>query len=557
MATGGNGSDEFINFKCCICANKNITTEAENYCVECQDYYCVSCTDLHKLFPSAIGVHQFIDKTNFSTSGAQTVLPSFPVERCIVHKSKLLDMYYADHDEIVCATCVALNHRTCQNLHSVPDELDNFFEKSAADETKLKLLAEKDKMEVIKNTKELLVTELDKYKEKAVESIKRFRKEMGAVLDTLESESIRNLEEEHMKIRESLEDEIKVAKNYIAELQLSGDKISKSFGNKAQEFVCVKVAKRTIFETLDSEKILTKTVNVNIEFTANPKIKYFLNELKTFGIVPDPAINKPKTTLYEVDCKRQINIRQANDKATCNIYGSCFTADGLLLLADYSNKKLKCVDLCSKKVKDYLDLEASPADVCQTGKDKIAVSLLNSSIQFVSLENKMTTAKLLKLDYYCWGLAYKDGKLFVTDCGKSLYIHDMNGSMLHKITTDQQGKAFFQSNRHISLSSDGDMIYIADYNKGVITLNLQENYESTCTDTDLFHIWGVCTDGRGNIFTCGFGMSNVVQVNEKSRYKTGVLGNVKNSTSACFDPQQNKLVVTPSDIDIVEVYELV
>jgi hypothetical protein len=111
MAEGGFGSDECINFKCCLCEKKNIVKEADTYCVECQDYYCSPCTDLHKMFPSAVGEHHFIDKSSFNTADLKKSLPRFPVDKCEAHKTKLLDMYCADHDDIACATCIAIKHR--------------------------------------------------------------------------------------------------------------------------------------------------------------------------------------------------------------------------------------------------------------------------------------------------------------------------------------------------------------------------------------------------------------------------------------------------------------
>ncbi|XP_045211742.2 uncharacterized protein LOC123563169 [Mercenaria mercenaria] len=551
MANGGNESDEIINFKCCICAKKNIRREAEIYCVECQDYFCIPCADFHKLFPSAVGVHQFLDKSNFSTDSAQTMLPSCPTERCTVHNTKLLDMYCADHDEIVCVTCIALNHRTCKTINSVPDEIDSLYEKSTADEIKGQLLAEKANMEDIKKAKEHLVIELDQYKEKASESIRNFRKEMEAVLDTLETESIRNLEEVYRKMRENIENDIKVAQETIDKLGLSAENVSKSFGNKAQEFVSVKMAKKRIFETTKSKRVLRKALDVKILFTAYSKITAFLNEVKSLGMVSAGL----KTTLYQVQSKYEENIRYANDR-NCYIQGSCFTADGLLLLADSNNKSLKRLDLSSKSVKDQLVLGASPQAICQTGKDEIAVNLQNKSIQFVSLGNKMATTKQLKLDHNCWGLAYKDSKLYVSDGCTSLYIHDMNGSVLHKITTDRQGNAIFNANRHISLSSYGDRIYVADRNIGVIILDLQGNYESTCNDPDLVPLEGVCTDGRGNIFTCGWEQSNIFQMNEKTMKKLGLIGKVKDSQTVSFDPEQQQLVVTMCSRDTVDIYEL-
>ncbi|XP_060600004.1 E3 ubiquitin-protein ligase TRIM33-like, partial [Ruditapes philippinarum] len=111
MATKGseNASDELIEIKCSVCAGKNITREAEKYCVECQDYYCIPCTDMHKAFPAMRG-HKLLDKSEFRTKRTLTSLPIYPTERCPIHKAKLLDIFCENHDEVLCATCVAINH---------------------------------------------------------------------------------------------------------------------------------------------------------------------------------------------------------------------------------------------------------------------------------------------------------------------------------------------------------------------------------------------------------------------------------------------------------------
>ena len=104
-------SDQIINNKCCICYKKNIQREAEQYCVECQDYYCTPCADMHKMFlPSSIE-HKLLDKGDFGTSGLATDLPSLPTQRCNVHPSKLLEVFCKTHDEVICTLCVVQKHR--------------------------------------------------------------------------------------------------------------------------------------------------------------------------------------------------------------------------------------------------------------------------------------------------------------------------------------------------------------------------------------------------------------------------------------------------------------
>jgi hypothetical protein len=173
------------------------------------------------------------------------------------------------------------------------------------------------------------------------------------------------------------------------------------------------------------------------------------------------------------------------------------------------------------------------------------------------MDNKLITTKQLKLDHHCYGLAYKDNKLFISDCNKTLYIYDMNGILLGKITIDKQGNAIFNSNKDISVSSDGKMIYVADYNKGLIVLDIEGNYKTTITDPDFINPYGVCTDKRGNIFVCGWGQSKIVQINEKSTVELGVLGNVNCGLSCSFHLKHNRLAVTIGSSDTIEVYDLV
>jgi WD40 repeat protein len=260
--------------------------------------------------------------------------------------------------------------------------------------------------------------------------------------------------------------------------------------------------------------------------------------------------------LYDIKRKKLVNIKHENDRRECNVSGQCFTDDGLLFLADYSNKALKLIDLSSESMIDRLDLDASPLSICQVNKNEIAVSLNNQTIQFVSMGNKLNAIKELKIDNFCRGLACTDDKLFISDQSTSVYIYDMNGSMIRKITTDKQGNTIFRGNRHISVSSDDKMIYVADSYKGVIVLDIEGNYKKTITDPDFVLLWGVCTDKRGNIFVCGWGQSKIVQINESSGAKMDVLGDVCNSRSASLKSQHNRLVVTIDKSDKIEVYDL-
>jgi hypothetical protein len=104
------GSDEVVNIKCCVCLEEKRTREAEKYCCECKDYYCSSCVEIHQKVPSMKG-HKILQKSDFKTLAHDGSLPSFPTRRCFLHIAEVVNMYCEDHDEVACASCIALSHR--------------------------------------------------------------------------------------------------------------------------------------------------------------------------------------------------------------------------------------------------------------------------------------------------------------------------------------------------------------------------------------------------------------------------------------------------------------
>jgi hypothetical protein len=112
MASGGSehSSDEIFNFKCLPCLDDKRNKEAAKYCVECQGYYCQSCADMYHKMPG-LKSHTFLDQTNYKSSSGIGGLPAIPTQRCSVHKTKIVDMYCGNHDEVGCTTCMALIHR--------------------------------------------------------------------------------------------------------------------------------------------------------------------------------------------------------------------------------------------------------------------------------------------------------------------------------------------------------------------------------------------------------------------------------------------------------------
>ncbi|XP_045163857.2 uncharacterized protein LOC123528190 [Mercenaria mercenaria] len=549
-----NASDEIKNISCSVCSRKNVRREAKAYCTECQEYYCASCTDMHKMFSSMSG-HRLLDK---STAGLPSTLQNIPTEYCSIHRGRLLEMYCSNHEEILCPTCAALNHRSCQSIHLIPDEIDSLYRRSEFDEATKQLHNIQKGMEDIKKSKETRMEEYIKCRKEVIDSVKKFRKEMEAALEKLETDLVKKVETECDKTEAVLQTEIIEVRKCIDELKQTASQLMKSVGNRVQEFVCVKTSEKVIRKANEAECLLQRTNEVGTSFSVDSIIQEFLEEMYTFGQV---FISK---RTYAEEKLTEVYVRTPNDINKCNIFGACFIDDGSLLLADYGNITLKRVDLSSYSVRDYVELNDSPFAICETYPNNVAVSHHNYVIQFVAIGKEMVKYKKLRLGHFCFSLAFKDGKLFISDRNISVYIYDMSGILLSKTDTENAGNPIFSECRMVVPSTIGDKVFVVDRDNGLITFDSFGNYESTFTDPNLIQTTAVCADKRGNLFVCEVESLNIVQISEKPKRVIGVIvrevaENPRDSyvrvSSICFDPNGNKLIVVYSG-DYIDVFQL-
>ena len=103
-------SDETFDKLCIICKRKDKNSEAERYCIDCQDYYCSKCVKVHEDVP-LLRDHEIFGKDKFpSRSSSNLSIPNAPTEQCERHMHKHVDMYCENHDTVGCSTCMAVDH---------------------------------------------------------------------------------------------------------------------------------------------------------------------------------------------------------------------------------------------------------------------------------------------------------------------------------------------------------------------------------------------------------------------------------------------------------------
>ncbi|XP_053388418.1 uncharacterized protein LOC128551543 [Mercenaria mercenaria] len=563
MASGGlhvHTSDEIFDFTCSPCAEQNKNREAVRYCVECQDYYCQSCTDMHKMFPAMRG-HKLLNKADFNSSSHQQNLPPVPTERCHNHKTKLMDMYCRDHDEVCCTSCVAENHRSCVSVQSVTDVIKKSGASNKTDALIQQLNTLINVCLEIKTTKEKDLPEIDLAKETALDEMKKQRKELDTLLDELENATKKKIENEHKKLSDESAEKKQKITEYESRLQKRVSALQSSGSNEAQQFVSEKLGRKDLFEISEVAYRFTRENKTSFEFYGDPKLVQVFSGIESLGEVKRQVISctTPVQSFYQINRTREQNVNIPSDDGTCNIWSSCFDDNGNLLLADYKNISLKRVSLQTASVRDHCSMPSRPRAVCCVNKEEAAVSLRNKSIQFISLRDQMKITRQVTLAHQCWGISCNEGSMYITDEGKKLYIYNLSGKLIRVVKHDNKGNDIFYSNRHVTFDRYSGKMYVSDVKNGLVSFNKEGTYISSFTNRILSSPQGACSDGGGNIFVCGWGSRNIIQIGtdgkllgEVVRYPYG-LGYIR---SVCFDERPKRLVVTISSSDKIHIFDL-
>ncbi|KAL4224413.1 hypothetical protein ACF0H5_017865 [Mactra antiquata] len=567
MATAGPSvskmSEECFDFICTSCDEENKTVEAVRYCVECSGYCCQPCTDMHKKFPT-LRNHNLLDVSQGKQAGnQQPKLPEFPTERCGTHHGKVLDMFCEKHNVVGCSTCISKDHRSCPDsqIYSIPEMIDALFNLSNSKQTQSLLKDLMNSMSSISDSKDDQLTTLIKAMNEALKKITTFQKALETAVKKAAEMSKKELEDAYKKLEEEiLHDKAEVQKTKDA-LQNTSAKLQKAELNRAQRFVCTKLAETQIKEADDqmSKRKLKDITDVHLSFKPNQSLRDYINGLHGIGEVVRRT--KKRTDLYKVKGSKDINIKLTNDSTMCYSLGCCLTLDNhQLLLTDFKNQKLKRLDIKNMTVIDYLKLEGNPIGVCCIGTLEAVVACGSSNmIQFVSIDKKMSLTRQIKMSHHCQGIATKDDKLYITDNGSSLYMYDVTGNLLKTTSLHNAEKTLLKYSRHITFNESGKKMCIGSWNNDVVCFDDAGNFLSAYKDNDLSGTDGVCVDGRGNIFVVGKISHNVLQFNEDGKNIGVVLkqqDGLNHPRSVCFHQKLNVLFVSMDDSEVLKMYEL-
>ncbi|XP_060590557.1 uncharacterized protein LOC132745627 isoform X1 [Ruditapes philippinarum] len=546
-------SDEIFDALCSMCRNEDRNTEGEKYCVDCHDYFCVSCVKVHSKVPVLAG-HKVLDKSQVK-SGTSKAMPRAPAERCDRHSHKHIDMYCQSHDNVGCSTCMAVDHRLCKDTFYIPEFIqNNTYQVESRDiQTHLKEIAKT--LEKQANTFKQDKQRLLKRKAELLADIRKFRQEINGQLDKLERSSIDEIESKVKCLEDKIADGLKQLQANKSRIRLANDKLASTNTNHSEVFVYVKMGE-------DAANIANKYMKYaktkckvgDIEFQPDRTIVTQLEQKKTLGTLSE----KTADNLFQIKGNLSYNVKVMSDKKDCYINSACFMEDGTIILADHD--KLKRLHSYNYSVTGYCDLPGESWQVCLINNTQVAVTISSEKkVHFISLERKMKTTNMITTDFRCYGLAYSNNNLYISDQDKSVYMYTLSGRKLNQFSNDSSGHNLFFGVRSLAVSKDATRIYVADFYIGLIVLDNNGQVIRSFNDKQIEGAGCCYLTETGSVLVSGFDSNSVLQFTCDGELIGPVIKADRrkhNISSVWCNQQMTKMCLSGYSDDNIQVYDI-
>ncbi|XP_045211706.2 uncharacterized protein LOC123563147 [Mercenaria mercenaria] len=554
-------TSKVFEYPCNPCMRDNTNVEATNYCEDCGENLCADCVKQHLKF-SSMKDHKILGKSDRRSNKDNGTAPKHHPMECSEHPGKKVDMFCADHNEVWCGACIAVNHRTCNNVMLIQHAAKGVAKRDECKETKDHIRRVKKELIAWKKRAEKDMARTEKQKATLMNKIIQSRKRIDKILDIMEKATILELERACNLDGGQMQDDTKMYGEIIASLDVIAGMLTASKGDTDGEstiFVGTKRANETFRKAERIMNFVRHTIAVEpIRYVPDGRIIDWLKSLQFLGTFSH------QQKVYTGSYLERHDVSAADEYKDCDMFGSTILEDGRLMLTDWDNKKVKLLDT-SYKVIDQLVLLGHPDDICSLNPQEAAVTMtMQKNVQFIKIVPKMCLSRIIYTDEHCRGITYHDGQIYVV-CGgfKSegngkILVYTVLGEHVKTIERNNAGQRIFSCPIAVQVVSDGNLLYVTDGQRGIVTLTKNNDVVSVLSSKDVSWPCGICVDRKDNALICNGRSSNIIQVCGLDTiaviltHKDGV----KRPHSVCFDPNNLRIIMTSNKSKFISVFQL-
>ncbi|KAH3750190.1 hypothetical protein DPMN_184709 [Dreissena polymorpha] len=283
---------------------------------------------------------------------------------------------------------------------------------------------------------------------KQLHEIRDTRQKINAILDKIEQNTIKELEDKMTSLRASVKTNVDNCSKLQNKLKRLSDTMHEIVDKGKAELSFI-ASKKCLEKNKQSEAYLIENlvqVESSLTFQVDSDFQQYLSKLSGLGriVVCTQAVPLPgaPNKVLAVQGKSEYNVNIPSDsEKRCYIRAICVLLNDQILVADHDNKRVKLLDH-QYQVVGHCDLNDCPTDMCLITPSEVAVSVYENKtyeVQFVSMnDGRLVKGRKLQFIHPCFGIANNQQDLYITS-GTALNKYSMTGDLLHKLYEDTSG----------------------------------------------------------------------------------------------------------------------
>lgn len=262
-------------------------------------------------------------------------------------------------------------------------------------------------------------------------------------------------------------------------------------------------------------------------------------------------------------------MKTSSDTSDCCISDIALLEDGSIILADQNNRCLKKLSPSFGFKAGPLKLPGRPVAVCVINTEEVAVSLpfVNKAIQLASVANPMKLTHSFKIGESCRGIAYSDGRLFLS-CGGMTKFNDGPGEIRIYATHGTLLKSLSTfvgiPKRMTSPGGKNHVIFVADEKSGVLRVgekNGEQEVRQLIANDGLKadSPTGICHVDERHLLVGGCDSHNVVLLSKEGERIAELLNTshgLRYPKSLCLNKTGSKLIIGMKDCNVIKVFSV-
>ncbi|KAH3879679.1 uncharacterized protein LOC127876370 [Dreissena polymorpha] len=544
------GSHEVKDYICNACEDQNnVETSADFYCKQCERFYCGNCIDPHgKVFAK----HTTFGRVERDKWPVSKKVVDF-LQTCDVHKDHKIDQFCNLHKQLCCPQCVSDQHSQCSKVTQI-SEL-TISQPTGLEGLSVELETVLGEIKTLQISQKASIQSLQRtYKEHSAVMIEQMRGNLNTYIDECDNNSVGTSGGNEQYLKEEM------CRSVLSIVNEFDNITTKELNEMKHEVISIKGSVTSSIHKCTSLHNNWSQFHDIVQKIGDHKQLCLIASIKCKHIIQQALTLLGKAgKAFNVQSNTKHNVRIPRDSSECCITGICVLTDGQVLVADWSNRRVKLLNQQYQVVSpwDVTDVR----DMCQITPSEIAVAVDDNAsnthnVQFITVtQSQLTLGRKLELQHTCIGIDHHEGELFICS-GTALFKYTLSGKQVCRLYEDA-----YDTVDKCAVSPTGDRLYIISrYQDKLLTLARDGTLLATYTDPALERLSGLHVTPAGQVLVCGYWSHTVLQVGWEGQSKLATLPTKRHGVwrpwSVCYCSTTSSIIVGQWENDNILVFRV-